>query len=141
MDVIISTPINENSINVIPTEENCINVDSSSFPCNICNRSFHSKRGLNQHLRYCIDKKVDTDATSNGKNEPRDRNVFIPETIESRVLYRWGEYNDKLFEENLNYVYEKVVYWKTNLFLLPTGNAGKQYIDEVARLGPVSFNT
>ena len=39
------------------------------------------------------------------------------------------------FKKNVNYVYEKVVvYWRKNLFLLPTGKVGQCYIDEIAKL-------
>ena len=30
--------------------------------------------------------------------------------------------------------YEKIVYWRRNLFLLPAGNVSKNYIDELTRL-------
>ena len=42
-----------------------------------------------------------------------------------RLKFKWGEYDDKTFTKNLNSVYELIVYWKKNVFLLPTGNAGK----------------
>ena len=31
-------------------------------------------------------------------------------------------------------IYEKFVYWKKNVFLLPTGKSGKLYIDESVKL-------
>ena len=31
-------------------------------------------------------------------------------------------------------IYEKFVYWKKNVFLLPTGKSGKLYIDESVTL-------
>ncbi len=34
----------------------------------------------------------------------------------------------------LNVVYEKIVFWRQNLFRLPSGNAGKRFIREVTRL-------
>ena len=39
-----------------------------------------------------------------------------------------------MFERNLSLAYEKIVYWKKNLFLLPSGQAGKSFIDEMSRL-------
>jgi len=33
-----------------------------------------------------------------------------------------------------NAVYEEVAHWRTNLYLLPTGKAGKDFIDEYTRL-------
>ena len=31
-------------------------------------------------------------------------------------------------------VYEQIVYWRKNLFFLPSGKAGKQYIGETTKL-------
>ena len=50
------------------------------------------------------------------------------------LRYKWGNYQDYLFERNLSLAYEKIVYWKKNLFLLPSGQAGKSFIDEMSRL-------
>ena len=35
---------------------------------------------------------------------------------------------------NLSPVYEKIVYWKKNLFLLPSGQAGKSFISKTPTL-------
>ena len=37
-------------------------------------------------------------------------------------------------ETNLSQVYETVVFWGKNLFLLPSGKAGRKFIGEVSRL-------
>ena len=37
-------------------------------------------------------------------------------------------------KKNVTFVYEKIVYWKKNLFLLPTGKAGQCFIDEITRI-------
>ena len=46
----------------------------------------------------------------------------------------WGNYPSYVFEANVSTVHEQVVYWKKNLFLLPSGKEGKQYIDETTKL-------
>ena len=48
--------------------------------------------------------------------------------------FTWGKYPSHVFEANVSTVYEQIVYWKKNLFLLPSGKAGKQYIDETTKL-------
>ena len=48
--------------------------------------------------------------------------------------FKWNQIDGTLFTTNLNIVYDKIVYWKKNLFLLPTGAIGKAYIQEVTRL-------
>ena len=37
------------------------------------------------------------------------------------ILYKWGAYTNDVFEQNINFVCEQIVYWRKNLFLLPTG--------------------
>ena len=48
--------------------------------------------------------------------------------------YKWGDYDGHVFEKNLNVIYDIIVHWKKNLFMLPTGRAGKDYIDEITQL-------
>ena len=50
------------------------------------------------------------------------------------VKYIWGKYKDHEFEKNLSQVYETVVFWRKNLFLLPSGKAGRKFTEEVSRL-------
>ena len=45
-----------------------------------------------------------------------------------------GEDTNKQFEENVSSIYEKIVYWKKNIFLLPTGKRGRCFINERTRL-------
>ena len=59
--------------------------------------------------------------------EPPDRNNESSSFI-------WGGYNGGVFEKNLNDVYEKIVFWRKIICLLPTGKAGKSFIDETSRL-------
>ena len=48
------------------------------------------------------------------------------------IKYKWGEYNSYEFELVIHHAYEKMVFWRKNLFLLPTGKAGKEFIDDTA---------
>ena len=47
--------------------------------------------------------------------------------------YIWGRYKDYDFEKHPSSFYEKIVFWKKNLFLLPSGKAGRKFIEEVSR--------
>ena len=100
-------------------------VPVNEHECSSCRRRFKSSRGLNIHLRTC----------SKYVKEPPDKPpdpVSVP--VSSAILYRWGDFDNTEFEVNLDTVYEEIVFWRRNLFLLPTGKAGKRYIDEVSRL-------
>ena len=50
-----------------------------------------------------------------------DSNIEIQDISTQSLRYKWGYYQDYLFERNLSPAYEKVVYWKKNLFSLPSG--------------------
>ena len=56
------------------------------------------------------------------------------ENIIEISTYNWREYTNKQFEKNVSSIYENIVYWKKNIFLLPTGKGGRYFIDETARL-------
>ena len=49
-------------------------------------------------------------------------------------LYINGGIDSHTFQKNVDFIYEKIVFWRKNLFLLPTGKSGKKYIDEITRL-------
>jgi len=107
------------------------------FNCNICERNFRSKRGLNQHMRSCSTKTIDVNEVENENNVsvPTDESNRIDEINDDTAsTFVWGIIDGKTFTKNVNNVYEKIVYWKKNLFMLPTGKAGKVYIDEMTKL-------
>ena len=49
-------------------------------------------------------------------------------------IFKWRSRDGKEITEDVNNIYEQIVFWRKNLFLLPTGKAGKRYIDETNRL-------
>ena len=51
-----------------------------------------------------------------------------------RPAFKWGDLDGAIFTKKVEDAYEILVYWRRNLFLLPTGNAGRNYIDEMTRL-------
>ena len=58
-----------------------------------------------------------------------DQNIVVTDTV-----FKWGDIDGTTFIERVEQIYEKVVYWKKNLCLLPTGKSGKLYIDESVKL-------
>lgn len=57
--------------------------------------------------------------------------TFIPLADSNFV---WGETDSIHFKETLKKVYEEVVHWRKNCFKLPSGNVGKSFVAELARL-------
>ena len=50
------------------------------------------------------------------------------------TVFKWGDIDRKTFTEIVELIHQKIVYWKKNLFLLPTGKSGKLHVDESVKL-------
>ena len=48
--------------------------------------------------------------------------------------YFWNNVHGTVFEKDLTNAYEKIVNWKRNLFMMPSGVAGKKYVEEITPL-------
>ena len=48
-----------------------------------------------------------------------DQNILVTDMVS-----KWGDIDGTTFIERVEIICEKVVYWKKNLFLLPTGKFG-----------------
>ena len=70
-------------------------------------------------------------------NPTRNEQIIITtdKILEPRVpeTFRWKDRDGSSFITHINDALEKIVYWRRNLFLLPTGNAGKEFIKEMTR--------
>ena len=88
---------------------------------------------MSQHNRYCTKRLSVVSISPSHAVTISERaevtNVFSPVTA-----FLWGERDGTLFTDDLNVAYEKIVLWRKNLFMLPTGNAGKKYIKDVTKL-------
>ena len=107
-------------------------------------QSFFTYRGLNQHLRTCLRKTRDVIVTESQPASSRAVND-LQSTTESQqrqnvreivneeyTNIKWGERN--LREVSKKIQDERLVFWKKNLFMLPTGAAAKKYIAETIKL-------
>ena len=48
--------------------------------------------------------------------------------------FRWGEYDSSTFTATLSSAYAEVVQWRRNIFKVPLGRGGKQFVSEMGRL-------
>ncbi len=48
--------------------------------------------------------------------------------------FSWGTTNGIELTNQMDQAYEQIILWKRNLFLVPSGKAGKDFVAEVARL-------
>ena len=46
----------------------------------------------------------------------------------------WADHNYDDLKQIIDSAYEEIVFWNKNLFLLPSGAAGKKFITEMTRL-------
>lgn len=47
----------------------------------------------------------------------------------------WGDYNSiHVMIRNIEEIYEKIVYWRKNVSMLPFGKVGKNYIEHINHL-------
>ncbi len=49
-------------------------------------------------------------------------------------LFTWGPHDGHAFGSIITSVYNEVVHWRPNLFLVPFGKVGKQFVREMAKL-------
>ena len=142
-----------NSIDQEKTSGNDDNTDASNkigennyFRCASCKvRSFFTYRGLNQHLRTCLKKTRDVIVTGSQPASSRAVNDLqsttelqqrqnVRETVsEEYTNIKWGERNLREVSKKIQNAEERTVFWKKNLFMLPTGLAAKKYIKETTK--------
>ena len=104
-----------------------INDTNTTFICNFCKkRSFTSYKGLNIHIRACL-KKVNAVSTTTSSQPVLTRNEQSEDADSNVSTFKWGDASGNKFSNDLNFIYDKIVYWKKNLFLLPSGSVGEKF--------------
>ena len=84
--------------------------------------------GLKRHQKNCAKPTHEVDI-----NPSETTSINISQQhLASR--FEWGNYKEPEFVKMLNTVYDKVVFWRKNIFLLPSGRSGKLCIEETTRL-------
>ena len=56
---------------------------------------------------------------------------FVPV---SHLTFHWGNHDGKSFLSIVKDAYLKMIKWRRNLFCVPSGNVGKSFVSELARL-------
>ena len=113
--------------------ENANRNQGRQFPCGKCGKRCKSARGVVQHLRFCtpIGEDVGQPPPPPPPLLPPDVNDEIPNIPEK---FYWNEVRGSLAEKEISDIYEKIVFWRRNLFMLPNGATGKTFIREITRL-------
>ena len=110
----------------------------------VCGRSFKKARGLARHKPYCKGITVppaeaiqvpDVGVPSRNEDESGTENVNLVQQPESQSKSKsWGKHSPENVVKSLNVAYEEVVFWKKNMFKLPSGASGKSFLREMTRL-------
>ena len=104
--------------------------------CNFCNKRCKSNAGLKNHQRACT--KAQSVASNNAESTSQPSiddhltSTQVPSNENEKTpSYTWGNYNSNEVENTIERIYEEIVYWRRNLFMLPFGKVGKKYIDQI----------
>ena len=106
--------------------------------CMNCKRIFKTYKGLLIHLHTC-NKKVRYDLQTNeldtvNSTTGKEFRNNVDDVSRMEFNFKWNQVEGEKLFSDLTTVYDKIVYWKQNLFLLPYGHAGKQFIKELTRI-------
>ena len=101
--------------------------NENEFRCILCDRNFRTNRGLIQHLKTCRRKQADNVLQHSSAND-------VLNEAQVRERYYWKEVPANIFERDIQQVYYKIVYWRKNIFMVPSGGGGKKFIKEITRL-------
>ena len=111
--------------NVFEDTNETISATQGNTCCNDCKRIFKNERGLKQHSRTCKMTAVPSTllhaAISSGS------------VIINNIDTLTNDDTKDSFMTEINDAYEKMTVWRKNLFQLPKGRHGKEFINEMTK--------
>ena len=108
----------------LPATQPTQSTSSNLWKCKNCPRSFKTERGRKLHENKC---EIRLNAVDNV-------GINIAATPHDPEPLFWGSHTLRDIELIINATYDEIVHWRKNLFMLPSGAAGKLYIRETTRL-------
>ena len=110
--------------------------------CNICQQAFKTNRGLLQHVSFYRKRNRENNINSNTAINDSNNISATKDKSDSHdsngngdyETYFWNDVRGTVFEKDLTNAYKKIVHWKRNLFMVPSGVARKKYVEEITRL-------
>ena len=96
-----------------------------------CNKTYKTETRLNRHKTKC--KKRDKTSDDNKHNIPstsNDNDAAASRTIE----YPWSQTGNTISSNTIDKIYNEIVFWRKNIFLLTSGSCRKRDIEETTRL-------
>ena len=119
LPVTLSQPIADYSVEVLRT----------AWSCEFCARQFKTDRGRKQHQSKCTASVIHPTPVFDRQNV-----AIIP--VQPLVVQPlvWGSHNLQDIELIINSTYDEIVRWRKNIFMLPLGATGKEFIRETTSL-------
>ena len=84
-------------------------------------QKFPNKQGTRRNNINELNSNNDPIVNNEGRNQ---------EQIDEPETFYWNNVPGSVYKRNLEEAYEQIVYWRKNVFMMPTGNDGKKFIDE-----------
>ena len=103
--------------------------------CRQRSRRLRINRGVINHLRFCNPAPMDDEV---GRPPPLASVTKVYNNLNSagdavaEQQFFWGNTTGNQAIEELKECHEKIVFWRKNLFLLPKGSSGRDYIKEIS---------
>ena len=112
-------------------EENGQSAQQNNIPRQAENANFANSVNLDLYTSVTTSPQRFQDTTQRAQSiiQPNlpDYEVF-PTEIKNKT---WGNISHESFCENINYVYDEIVHFRRNIFNVPSGRAGKAFIEEL----------
>ena len=129
-----SQPKQSNDNSIEPVRNSVTSVQdgkSVEFCCLYCKNVYKSGSGLKGHTNKCKEREKDLDKhESSVINHPPIEN----DTVDMTRQYTWSQNGKIISSSTIDSIYNKIVFWRKNLFLSPSGACDKRYIKEITGL-------
>ena len=134
-------PLQQAAVSLQRTEE------TAKFDCQLCGKSFTTDRGRSRHLNFCRKKYAKSNEMTSSRSPSHASSILAEPTLTTSVgdtshpnpetrqsPFIWGSHTKNDLCQIVNGAYEEIVFWRKNVFMLPSGAAGKAYVKETDRL-------
>ena len=110
------------------------------FICELCQKSFGSARDRSLHINSFKKKHAvrGVQHPQDGANTSIVANISTDGSTNSPripgIPQIWGNHTRESLTQMVSDIYNEIVFWRKNVFMLPNGAAGKAFVKEVNRL-------
>ena len=111
-----------------PAESNMSSITPSTTPGNITPSTMTETPSIRTDNFTPL---VGTDSITPDDDPPADLPTFNPISAPN---FRWGKLNGEAFARSIDHSYKEIVHWRRNLFKIPSGKAGKAFVQELTRM-------